>query len=412
MRNLGDIAMLQVAIRRIRTFGPSVELHVLTDDPKRLKRYCPGVTPVPAVVTMDGRGLWTQQWNLLGGMHKLLPRSSHARLVSIEDRLRTTFPQLARSWMTRRFGKRGVSTEPMDCLFALVASMDGVVATGGGYLTDSFAQHAVNVLHLLWLAQHAGRPTLLFGQGLGPIHSPRLRSLCRQVFPKLDALCLREGRASLPLALSLGVSQHCVNVTGDDAIELAHSQTPHQLGEAIGINLRVAAYSQVGDKLLHEVREVVHRVAGKLQTGLMPVPISLHEEDSDVQSIERVLEPGDQAVAQLDTPEKVILQIGQCRLVVTGSYHAGVFALSQGVSVVGLAKSRYYCDKFHGLAEQFAVGCQVVEMDKDDFPKHLENTIIRAWQSAPANRARLLAQAEAQIESGHRAYTTLQNMLK
>ena len=30
------------------------------------------------------------------------------------------------------------------------------------------------------------------------------------------------------------------------------------------------------------------------------------------------------------------------RLVITGSYHAGVFALAQGVPVLALAKSAYY----------------------------------------------------------------------
>ena len=36
---------------------------------------------------------------------------------------------------------------------------------------------------------------------------------------------------------------------------------------------------------------------------------------------------------------------------VTGSYHAGVFALAQGIPVVGLLQSAYYEQKFIGHSE-------------------------------------------------------------
>ena len=36
----------------------------------------------------------------------------------------------------------------------------------------------------------------------------------------------------------------------------------------------------------------------------------------------------------VDSPLRVIEEIGHCRIVITGSYHAGVFALSQGIPVV------------------------------------------------------------------------------
>ena len=51
--------------------------------------------------------------------------------------------------------------------------------------------------------------------------------------------------------------------------------------------------------------------------------------------------------------EGTITTIARCRLVVTGSYHAALFALSMGVPAIGIATSRYYEDKFLGLADQF-----------------------------------------------------------
>jgi polysaccharide pyruvyl transferase WcaK-like protein len=54
--------------------------------------------------------------------------------------------------------------------------------------------------------------------------------------------------------------------------------------------------------------------------------------------------------------------VSRCRVVVTGSYHAGVFALAQGIPVVATAASRYYHDKFSGLADLFGGGGDIVDV--------------------------------------------------
>jgi polysaccharide pyruvyl transferase WcaK-like protein len=53
-------------------------------------------------------------------------------------------------------------------------------------------------------------------------------------------------------------------------------------------------------------------------------------------------------------------------VVVAGSYHAAVFALSQGIPVVALVKSPYYVNKMVGLGDQFGAGCEIVRLDEGD----------------------------------------------
>ena len=53
--------------------------------------------------------------------------------------------------------------------------------------------------------------------------------------------------------------------------------------------------------------------------------------------------------ASLETPQLVIDRVGECKVVVTGSYHGAVFALAQGIPVVALVKSPYYVNKMAGL---------------------------------------------------------------
>jgi colanic acid/amylovoran biosynthesis protein len=406
LKNLGDIAMLQIAISRTRELFPDAELHVFTTQPAGLKRYCPGVIPV----TSNGRSLWFQIWNIFGGLHKFVPNNFQIHLRLLEQILRNKYFCFVKPWIVRRFNKRNVNTAEMDTFLSLLDSMDIVVATGGGYITDAFESHATLVLSVIGLAQERNIPTYMFGQGIGPLQSAWLLGLCKQTFPRLKCLALREGRGSLPLLASIGVSTSGCYVTGDDAIELAHRGRPEKLGNALGINMRVASYSDVGVQLLDQVREVLTLSCDKHKAPLVPIPISMYAEESDITTINKLTGAFDSRILDtLDTPAKIIENIRRCRLVITGSYHAGVFALSQGVSVIGLAKSQYYQDKFNGLAAEFKIGCYVIDMRNHDFSQLLEDCIDEAWDAAPENRASLIEQALDQLEKSRQAYKTLQN---
>ena len=46
--NVGDVAMLEVCVARLRTLWPQAAIAVISHDADRLAEYCPGVIPVPA----------------------------------------------------------------------------------------------------------------------------------------------------------------------------------------------------------------------------------------------------------------------------------------------------------------------------------------------------------------------------
>ena len=47
--NMGDVAMLQVAIARLTKLWPAASIQVLTQRPSTLVDYCPGVQPLPDI---------------------------------------------------------------------------------------------------------------------------------------------------------------------------------------------------------------------------------------------------------------------------------------------------------------------------------------------------------------------------
>jgi colanic acid/amylovoran biosynthesis protein len=100
----------------------------------------------------------------------------------------------------------------------------------------------------------------------------------------------------------------------------------------------------------------------------------------------------------------LIERVGACRAVVTGSYHAAVFALSQGIPAVCLFNCEYYEIKFRGLQAEFGTGCEVLDKSSHDFDERLVNAIEIAWTNAEGWRKGLLDSARRQVEAGHAAY--------
>ena len=407
-KNMGDTAMLVVAVQRIYEMYPDADLHVFTTKEDRLKAFLPNVKSVTPRGRLDWQ--WTA-WHIFGGFHKLIPQQFHRNLLQLEQHIKTNWPLLAKRWIIYRLAKRGHDLSAMHQYLKLVENADIVIATGGGYITDPFQEHAMRLLQTLAMARQLGKPIVLLGQGLGPADSPHLLGWTKKIFPKLSLLTLREQKNSLPFALGAGAKKNCIRVTGDDAITLANSFTPERLGRCIGVNLRVATYSGVQQEQLDVIRNIFSQAGHELDAELLPVPISFHDEDSDLASLKVIL--GEENIdISLDKAEKIIEQVGRCRVVVTGSYHAGVFALSQGVSVVGVASSEYYRHKFEGLADQFGGGCFIVDMEKTEFAKQLFHEIKSAWNNADSERDRLLASASEQIARADLAYLELKKIIE
>jgi colanic acid/amylovoran biosynthesis protein len=176
----------------------------------------------------------------------------------------------------------------------------------------------------------------------------------------------------------------------------------------------MASYADVNNIIKDSVIGLLGRFAEKHATRIVPIPISFHDQGEDLRAIQEITDC-DLQVGQngfdFETPQKIISWISQCRLVVTGSYHAGVFALAQGIPVIGLAKSIYYKDKFFGLADQFGEGCHTLLLDQPAWKEILLTVLENFWSQAPMLKPKLLASAKRQIESGQAAYQCLRELV-
>jgi colanic acid/amylovoran biosynthesis protein len=362
--NLGDTMMLDAALRKLRSFWRDASITVHCLDPERLRLLDPAAT------ALDPSG--AQRWSRIPSLLRAGARLSPSRRLRLVAAYRDA-----------------------------VQSADLVLASGAGGLADPFREQALLVLQTMQLAIDAGAVTALMGQGIGPISEPALRTRAAEVLPRVDFIALRERLTGPSLLHSLGVATDRIAVTGDDTIPLAYDARPKILGTALGINIRVAPYSGLDDGALPGIGRVMREAAASYGTTLVPVPISRYSHEDDVETVRRML--GSSDGVDVSTPEELLSVVARCRVVVTGSYHAGVLALSMGIPVVAVADSSYYAGKFHGLGSQF-VACRVVLTSDRDFHARLSGAIDDAWESADMPRASLLDLAERQIAEIDRAY--------
>ncbi len=181
----------------------------------------------------------------------------------------------------------------------------------------------------------------------------------------------------------------------------------------IGVNVRVASYADVAPDMLSDLRTALIAAAGDHGARMTPIPIAHHGGRMDVDTLRDLLAGlGDEdGGASLETPQLVIARVGECRVVVSGSYHGAVFALAQGIPVVALVKSPYYVNKMAGLRDQFGIGCEIVRLDEGDVSGRIRAAIDRAWADAERVRMPLLQAAAEQIARGRRAYARLREVV-
>jgi len=415
LRNMGDVAMLQIAVERLEELWPNAIIEVITNAPERLAKYCPRA----CALSPRGRSRWYKGGKLLGRFGRSVPKSVSRRFPKLEERIMHKWPLMARFWTRVIMKGRGIDIyfKEIQTFLEALLSAHIVVATGGGYITDAFRSHALMLLDTLEIATQFRIPTAMFSQGLGPIQDPLLWAKARAVLPRVGLIAVREGRIAISLLNSLGVAETQVAITGDDAIELAYKKRAEEVGTGIGVNLRVATYSEVDDEIIEIIRPVLQNIALKHRASLIPLPTHTVSDSytvSDSSAIREILTGYDSipdGKQILDSPHKICEQVRSCRVVVTGSYHAAVFALSQGIPVVGLAKCSYYIDKFMGLANQFGNDLKVVFLDDENLSETLTTAVETSYKNARDVRLRLTETAKKQIRQSKAAYQSFYDIV-
>jgi hypothetical protein len=258
---------------------------------------------------------------------------------------------------------------------------------------------------------------------------PVLRRLAARVIPELDLLTLRERvygapflrRAKVlfsdgdlpaigsPVRAGSGVS---VCLTGDDALVAQLTTPPASTDDgrsAIGVNVRVSNYSGLSDGVGPVFAEAMWSAAAEHGAGLIALPVSNYPENADLPAIRRALGPAQREGVPFvgepaTSPDALMRAAERCRAVVTGSYHAAVFALGRGIPVVALSASKYYDVKFDGLRDLYPNLIETVRFDASLSSRSLAGAVGRAYGVGEVERRDGRFRTSAMVQSADAAF--------
>jgi colanic acid/amylovoran biosynthesis protein len=396
LANFGGVAMFRAAADRLREAIPGVRLRAFTESPASLSRVCPGVESVPHENVSE----WVADRALLGPLQDRFPAPLKSSILAVRDRVAARAPGLVRGALRTRLRLSSKPTAGFDAFFAAVRDADAVVFTGGAGLNDEFPSFLKAFCTIVETAAGEGRPVALFGHAIGPLRPGPARRRLLEALRRLRIIGLRERVESPAYLREAGVDLSRVHFTGDDALEMALRHRPARLGKALGVNVRIAGYTGLGESALALLADVVARFRQRHEAPAVALPIAVHEAARDPEQIARVL--GEKEPDPPADLSALLWRAGTCRAVVAGAYHAAVFALAQGVPVVALAQSPLYLAKFRGLQAEFGEGCRLVSLSEG--PEKLAAELEEIWECAETLRPGLIAAAEGQARQGRTAY--------
>lgn len=392
--------MLQVAVGRLSRLFPSASIEVVTSNREALENAVPPANALDA----DGMKQWFSERYFLGSLHNVLPNLVSRAMIRMKRAFQHGWPGLVMALVKARIVVTGRRDPRLIHFLRSVAQADLFVVCGQGSIADVFPSSASSALDFIEMASATGKPVVLLGQGIGPLTDSALCRRVSRVFPQTHLIALREGKHGPHLLERLKITNRAFAVTGDDAIEMAYNARPSERGAAIGVNIRFEHHTGIGPEINEVLRPVFRRLAADFEAKLLPIPISRYpdlKDSRDIESLLSYIDNFENIGRDLDTPLKVINQVGRCRVVVTAAYHAAVFALSQGIPVVGLVGSRYCLYKFQGLGHQFGTGVEIIMLNSPTLTEDLRQAIERSWVAAERVRDPLLDSARRQIEAGN-----------
>ena len=408
--NMGDVAMLQVAVQRLHALWPTAQICVFTSAPDALALHCPDVR----ALSHEGRRLWFSDQALLGGLDRHVPSGLRGAKRKLGKWLRRRWPRTLEGLQRSKARLRHRGDDSRQNFLEQMGQVDLHVVSGAALLNDKNTSDAVIVLQTMEMATRRGVPVVMVSQGVGPLRNPDLMGRARSVLPLVNLIALREALVGGALLKSLGVSAERLMVTGDDAVEMARAVSSRASESGIGVNLRVAKSTDVPPDFIPTIRSALQKAARRFGAPLVPIPIAFHSAADDPKWIRELLAGYDDdsdGGRHLATPREVIEQAGRCRIVVTAAYHAAVFALAQGVPVVALVYNEYYDLKFRGLQDMFSGGCELIDLQSPTLSEDLSAAIERTWNAAAFVRSKLREAADRQVERAAAAYQRIHQIV-
>lgn len=212
-------------------------------------------------------------------------------------------------------------------LLRAIQDCDVFISGGGSLVQDvtSF-RNVVYYTMLLRLAKMLGKKTMVYAQGVGPLHSARSQRLARRAFNSADVVTVRDPD-SAELLRKIGVTR-AVQITADPVWNLA-SQPQAKQAKTWGVALR--SWPGADESALARIVGALRATANAQGATLRFLPM---QPGPDHQVLEGLTTAGEILETRGAHPGEVLGLTASFEVMLAMRLHALIFAASAGVPVV------------------------------------------------------------------------------
>ena len=296
-------------------------------------------------------------------------------------------------------------------LFQVLSAMrrSEVLIFGGGSLLQDVtsAKSLIYYLTLLRVARLCGCKTMLYGNGIGPLRTPRSRRTTARVLRHVDVMTLRDPD-SMRLLHTLGVPDSRVTLTADEVFTAVQDPLPRlpNLPKKPYLAVSLRSWPKNDAQFEDKLAKTLDNVAIKYDLPVLFVPFQKKADTAICSEVARKMK-ANVSLFEGDSAE-VLSAITNARAALGMRLHALIFAAAAGVPSVGIVYDQKVSAFFEMLEESRTVDCE--QLDEAMLERHLEAILQddSAAQRTRASAARLKQQAAqnaiaacALLERGH-----------
>ena len=363
--HVGDEAMVDANLTRLRAHLPEVRFTLISQDPaySSMLYAAHAIKPIgfaSAAPDSDAQNFARLQQVL----HAAELKAADQPLVGID-------PSIA-------------------AMIEAVDAVNAVLISGGGNMSSTWPQHLFERVALIQIAHILGKPVAVSGQTIGPNLDAAHEALLARVLPMATLLGTRE-LDSMQRALSLGFSPDKLEYQVDDTVHMA-SEMPQDSAENFSqpyavVTLHTFAQPQDEDSALSVLAQQLDRIAEATGLHLVFIPHVGQDHRDTVFSDLRVgrklasllKDPSRMTVLGIENARVVNWRTQHASIVISTRYHPLVFGLAGSVPCLGIYTDDYTRIKLQGALEHANLRCWSLPI-KAALSDALFEAAIDLWQ--------------------------------
>ena len=352
---------------------------------------------------------------LISGYYGFGNTGDEAILAAIIHQLRQRIPDCHLTvisgnpeWTNRDHADvEAISWLDLTQIISAIEAADLVLCGGGGLFHDYWGVNPDTMLRAEhrgisfyaeapFLAALLGKPTMMYGVGVGPLYSDEARQIVKCVFNLAHVITVRDAE-SKKLLEAIGVESNRIEVTTDPAFAVLPEEFLNTTafwedkGPRIGVVVRHWDFKVFPGYWERVVAEALDRFLAEVNGQALFIPFQAVEgrQENDRAVIQRVrgqMEHGERCHS-LDAPlvpAKMAGLIASCDLAIGMRLHSLIFAITAGVPMVALS----YDPKVSSLMNRIEFEQFCLEL-KDISEEKLLNTLRYAWAMRAESQQRL-----------------------